>query len=90
VVILDLVDKAITVYSQTDFHKMALIHGHGGKFLLHGGKLETMTGDADTNRPAAGISTCYQQRFLENKLFKLDYKNALRIWTRVALLPLKR
>ena len=31
------------------------IHGHGGKFHLHGGKLQTMEGDADFNRPAAGI-----------------------------------
>jgi len=42
---------------------MRPIHGHGGKFHLHGGKLETMEGDADFNRPAAGICSGKYQRW---------------------------
>ena len=33
-----------------------IIHGHSGNFLLHGGKLEMVTGD-DKNRPAAGMTS---------------------------------
>jgi len=35
------------------------IHGHGGRFLLHGGQLEYVTGDADNdpNALAAGMTS---------------------------------
>jgi len=33
------------------------IHGHGGKFLLHGGILENLTGEEDFDRPAAGLTS---------------------------------
>jgi len=51
---------------------MPAIHGPGGKFHLHGGKLESMSGDADMNRPAAGRSSSEQQRSVNIFTWKLN------------------
>jgi len=54
---------------------MAEIHGPGGKFHLHGGKLESMTGDADMDRPAAGICSRDLDRFVKNVIKKTMREN---------------